>query len=53
MQAVRSQHFEHAGRVTASAGVAQRTGDMTDDALYRLADARLYEAKGLGRDQVR
>ena len=53
LQAVRSQPFEHVGRVTASAGVAQRTGDMTDDALYRLADARLYEAKGLGRDRVR
>jgi len=26
---------------------------MTDDALCRLADARLYETKGLGRDRVR
>jgi diguanylate cyclase (GGDEF)-like protein/PAS domain S-box-containing protein len=42
------------GRVTASAGVAELRADgiADDDALYRLADRRLYEAKARGRDQV-
>lgn len=42
------------GTVTASAGVAELQADglADDDALYRLADRRLYEAKSRGRDQV-
>ncbi len=39
--------------VTLSAGVAGGTGDVLDlDALVRDADAALYSAKALGRDQV-
>jgi diguanylate cyclase (GGDEF)-like protein/PAS domain S-box-containing protein len=53
LAAVRSTPFPTAGTVTASAGVAQLLGDMDDDALYRLADTLLYEAKARGRDQVR
>jgi diguanylate cyclase (GGDEF)-like protein/PAS domain S-box-containing protein len=41
------------GTVTASAGVAELLDGMTDDALYRLADALMYEAKHRGRNQVR
>lgn len=41
------------GRVTASAGVAELLDGMTDDALYRLTDTLLYEAKARGRNQVR
>lgn len=40
------------GTVTASAGVAELLDGMTDDALYRLTDALLYEAKASGRNQV-
>ena len=39
--------------VTASAGIAQLLDGMDDDALFRLADALLYEAKDRGRDQAR
>lgn len=53
LQAVRAEPFPTAGTVTASAGVAQLLDDMDDNALYRLADALLYEAKARGRDQVR
>lgn len=53
LQALRSNPLEHVGVVTASAGVAELVPGMTDDALYRLADARLYEAKSLGRDRCR
>lgn len=41
------------GTVTASAGVGELLEGMTDDALYRLTDALLYEAKARGRNQVR
>ncbi len=53
LEAVRAVPFVSAGTVTASAGVAQLLDDMDDDALYRLADTLLYEAKARGRDQVR
>lgn len=53
LEAVRAQPFAGAGTITASAGVAQLMDDMDDDALYRLADVLLYEAKARGRDQVR
>ena len=53
LEALRSTPFPDVGRVTASAGVAQLLDGMDDDQLYRLADALLYEAKTLGRDQVR
>jgi diguanylate cyclase (GGDEF)-like protein len=53
LAALREQPLPGVGTVTASAGVAQRFGTMDDDALYRLADAYLYEAKRRGRDQVR
>ncbi|MCW2777250.1 MAG: hypothetical protein JWN17_975 [Frankiales bacterium] len=49
---IRGRAFDQVGRVTASAGVAQRDG-LDDDALYRLADRLLYEAKSQGRDRVR
>ncbi len=52
-EALRGTDLPTVGRITASAGVAQLEGDMTDDAFYRLADGLLYEAKDLGRDQVR
>jgi diguanylate cyclase (GGDEF)-like protein len=41
--------------VTVSAGVAERPGgsDETAEALYERADAKLYEAKGAGRNRVK
>ena len=53
LTALRAAPVAGAGIVTASTGVAQLEAGMTDDALYRRADARLYEAKARGRDQVR
>lgn len=53
LEAIRATPFPTAGRVTASAGVAQLLEVMDDDELYRLADTLLYEAKARGRDQVR
>lgn len=53
VQRLRETVLPTVGRITASAGVAQLEVDMTDDALYRLADGLLYEAKDGGRDQVR
>ena len=53
LQALRGEPLPHVGTVTASAGVAQWISGMDDDALFRLADALLYEAKSRGRDQVR
>jgi diguanylate cyclase (GGDEF)-like protein/PAS domain S-box-containing protein len=52
LEALRRHRFPAAGRVTASAGVAQLLVEMGDDELYRLADRYLYEAKARGRDQV-
>lgn len=53
IEALRATGLPIVGRITASAGVAQLQGGMTDDELYRLADGLLYEAKDQGRDQVR
>jgi diguanylate cyclase (GGDEF)-like protein/PAS domain S-box-containing protein len=53
LEALRATDLPEVGRITASAGVAQLEGDMSDDTFYRLADGLLYEAKDLGRDQVR
>ena len=53
IEALRATGLPIVGHITASAGVAQLQGDMTDDELYRLADGLLYEAKDQGRDQVR
>ncbi|WP_170130944.1 GGDEF domain-containing protein [Deinococcus yavapaiensis] len=51
-RALRAHPFRRAGRVTGSFGVATaRTGDSTDRLVSR-ADARLYQAKQLGRDRV-
>lgn len=53
LEALRAEPVGAVGTVTVSAGVAQLFGSMDDNALYRLADAYLYEAKHRGRDQVR
>lgn len=53
LSALRSTPFPTVGIVTGSAGVAQLLDGMDDDALFRLADALLYEAKHRGRNQVR
>ncbi len=39
-------------KVTASVGLAVWDGEEKGDALYRRADKRLYQAKGLGRNRV-
>jgi diguanylate cyclase (GGDEF)-like protein len=52
LEALRGTDFAQVGKVTASAGIAELVDDMNDDVLYRLADANLYKAKALGRDQV-
>jgi diguanylate cyclase (GGDEF)-like protein len=42
----------HPIRMTGSLGVAALASDANPDALFRLADAALYRAKSLGRNQV-
>ena len=56
-RALESEPIRHDGApiaVTVSIGVAQFTVALEQpDALHKLADARLYEAKRSGRNQVR
>ncbi|MFP5452309.1 MAG: GGDEF domain-containing protein, partial [Thermoleophilia bacterium] len=44
--------FDHAGRVTMSAGVAQIVTGMDARALVAVADAALYRAKAAGRNRT-
>ncbi|MBA1148525.1 diguanylate cyclase [Ectothiorhodospiraceae bacterium WFHF3C12] len=44
--------FDHAGRVTASFGVAQLQPGETRQELFRRADGALYDAKANGRNRV-
>jgi PleD family two-component response regulator len=46
-----SAHPE-AGRITVSAGVAERAGNESAASLLQRADVHLYEAKSAGRNRV-
>ena len=50
--AIASRPFGRAGRLTMSAGVGLQVTPCDGDALYRLADRALYEAKQRGRDRT-
>jgi diguanylate cyclase (GGDEF)-like protein len=56
VQAVRSTSFQTASgdvRITASAGVAERSSDCDDpESLFHFADLRMLQAKKSGRDRV-
>ena len=51
--AVEALEVPRVGRVTISAGIGQYGGGGNADALLAEADAKLYEAKALGRNRVR
>ncbi|MGH2877707.1 MAG: diguanylate cyclase [Solirubrobacteraceae bacterium] len=51
-EAIASQPFGLAGRLTMSAGVGLVSTPSDGDALYRMADRALYEAKQSGRDRT-
>jgi diguanylate cyclase (GGDEF)-like protein/PAS domain S-box-containing protein len=50
--AIASQPFGRAGRLTVSAGVGLVSTPSDSDALYRMADRALYEAKQSGRNRT-
>ncbi|SEJ32123.1 diguanylate cyclase (GGDEF) domain-containing protein [Deinococcus reticulitermitis] len=50
LQVIRKANIAHAPSVTVSAGLAMLREGRTPEEVIALADARLYEAKGAGRD---
>jgi diguanylate cyclase (GGDEF)-like protein/PAS domain S-box-containing protein len=51
-EAIASRPFKRAGKLTMSAGVGLVSTPSDGDALYRMADRALYEAKQRGRDRT-